>query len=193
MTVWTIQPRSALDQINSRGAFRCDPNKSYNISKPDTLKYAYEWLMGQMEEKIGAAPAEVKYPIWAWHTWNFERKCPDPDSAAFLKRDTEKVLLTLDIPENELVLSDYDAWQGVMLDSYVPNVRTEEEYTQIDEWLDGLSEDRLREEIHRSWENIFLIDRVESEFLVRGRYIQATFWEIRKEYVREARTLPPNM
>lgn len=193
MIVWTMQPASALDQIRKTGVFRCSPELSYNLSKADSLKPAYAWLMERMREKIGTEPAGVVSPVWAWHTWNFERKSPDPESAAFLRRSEEKVLLTLDIPENEAVLTDFDAWQGVMMNTYVSNASSESEYYALETLLDSLSGDALHDAIRESWTNVFLTDRMETEYLIRGRYVQATFWEIKDSYIREKKLLSPNI
>lgn len=192
MEVWTIQPAEALNEIEKYGSYRCDPARSFNLSKSDSLEPAYKWLMGKMREKIGDEPEGVEYPIWAWHTWNFERKAPDPEDPSFLKRETEKVLMTLDIPDDRLVLTDFDAWHGVMMNAYVSAAVTEEEYNAAEEKLENLPEDELADEIARSWDNVFLTDRVETDYLERGRYIQATFWEILPEYVKNVETLPPN-
>lgn len=192
MIVWTVQPRSALDQIAAGGVFRCKPELSYNLSKADSLQGPYSWLMERMREKIGPEPAGVVSPVWAWHTWNFERKCPDTESAAFLKRTEEKVLLTLDIPESDLVLTDFDAWQFVMMNAYVSDAADAASYAALEKRLEGLSGDALREAVLASRENVFLTDPVNNEYLIRGRYIQATFWEVRAGYIRDQKILPPN-
>ena len=145
-----------------------------------------------MREKIGEEPEGVEYPVWAWHTWDFERKAPDPEDPSFLRRDSEKVLLTLDIPEDKIVLTDFDAWHGVMMNTYVSAAATEEEYNAVEEFLEDLDEEELERAIRDSWDNVFLTDRVETECLVRGRYVQGTFWEILPEYVKHAEFLAPN-
>ena len=192
MTVWTTQPRAALTALEETGVFRCEPQKSFNLSKPDSLKKPYRWLTARMQTRIGPPPTGVVYPVWAWHTWEFERRCPDPESAAFLRRTEEKALFTLEIPENELVLTDFDAWQSVMMGSYVSDAATPAAYAALEARLDALSPEETEAEIERSWENVFLTDRVESDVLIRGRYIQATFWELKRAYVRDVRLLPPN-
>lgn len=192
MIVWTMQPATALDTIEKTGSFRCEPRRSYNLSKPDSLKDNYAWLMERMRKKIGPEPEGVVSPVWAWHTWNFERRSPDPESPAFLRHSDEKVLLTLDIPENEVVLTDFDAWQNVMMNTFVPNAATEEEYFALEKKLEAMSDEELTEEIRQSWENVFLVDQVQTEYLIRGRYIQATFWEIKQSYIREVQLIPAN-
>ena len=140
MLLWTVQPESALEEIEQNGVFRCDAAQSFNLTKKDSLKIPYEWMIRQMQKRIGHAPAGVSYPVWAWHTWEFERQCPDTDSAAFLKRTEDKVLFTLDIPKNAVLLSDFDAWQFVLNDSYVSSASTEEEWNAQDTWLDSLED-----------------------------------------------------
>lgn len=192
MILWTTQPVSALEQIDATGVFRCDPSRSFNLTKPDSLRKPYQWLMERMRERISEPPKGVVSPIWAWHTWDYERRCPEPDSPAFLLRTEEKALLTLDVPESELVLTDFDAWQGVMMGGYVSGARTAEECDREADWLDGLHGALLEDAIRRSWDNVFLIDTIRESSIVRGRYVQATFWEIREEYVSETLLLPPN-
>lgn len=192
MIVWTMQPLAAIDQIRETGVFRCEPQRSWNLTKADSLKDIYGWLTERMQQKIGHEPEGVVSPVWAWHTWNFERKSPDPESAAFLRRDTPRVLMTLDIPEQSLVLTDFDAWQNVMMHMIVPNAVNEKEFQALTDRLETLTGAALEAEIRQSWENVFLIDRVDNEYLTRGRYIQATFWEIRADYIRDIRELPPN-
>ena len=192
MIVWTTQPASALEQLEASGVYRCDPGKSFNLTKPDSLKKPYRWLTERMRGKLGAPPEGVTSPIWAWHTWDFERRCPDPDSPAFLLRSEEKALFTLDIPESELVLTDFDAWQGVMMGAYVSGARTQAECDAEAERLDELEGEALDEAARASWDNVFLTDPIRDGALVRGRYVQATFWEIKTGYIREVRRLPKN-
>ena len=45
MTVWTIQPAEALKEIEELGNYRCVSERSFNLSKLDSLKPAYKWLI----------------------------------------------------------------------------------------------------------------------------------------------------
>ena len=189
MIIWTTQPLNALTQLDTTGFYRCSREKSWNLTKENDLRPAYQWLAQKMTEKIGPPPEGVEYPVWAWHTWAFERRAPDTESAAFLRRTEDKVLLMLDIQPERLLLTDFDAWQLVMLNSYVPDVRTDEEYSVLEERLQSLSDQALREETEHSWDRVFLTDRVDTPELTRGKFIQATFWEIRKADVISAQPL----
>ena len=190
MLLWTVQPQSAWTDIRKTGVFRCQREKSFNLTKPDSLEKPYRWLMDRMREKIGPAPAGVDYPVWAWHTWEFERRAPDPNSAAFVKRTEAKVLLRLAVPAFQAVLTDFDAWQLLLQNAYVADAKTEEEYIRLEAWMEGLAPETLARETEASWDRVFLIDPVDSEWLTRGKYVQATFWEIRREYVKKAEELP---
>lgn len=193
MQLWTVQPLSALRDLEETGVFRCDRDKSFNLTKADSLEKPYQWLIAQMKERIGLPSAGVCYPIWAWHTWEFQRRMPDPDSAAFLRRTEDKVLLTLDIPDHQVTLTDFDAWQLVLQGGYVADARTAEEFDALEEWLENLPAEELTAAVHDSWQHVFLVDRIDNALMTRGKYIQATFWEIRKEYVRANRLLPPTV
>ena len=34
----------------------------------------YNWMVAQMEDRIGKRPEGVTYPIWAWHTYSWKHK-----------------------------------------------------------------------------------------------------------------------
>lgn len=190
MLLWTMQPISALEDLERTGVFRCEKDKSFNLSKRNSLDAPYHWLMERMADRIGPPPAGVTYPIWAWHTWDFQRKAPDPNSPAFLRMEgVRKGLFTLEVPEDQVTLTDFDAWQQVLIGGYVPGTADPAEQERIAGKLDELEGDALEEALRASWPNVFLIDRVESEYLTRGKYIQATFWELRREYVKEVQEI----
>lgn len=172
MRVWTIQPLSALEDIKISGSFRCDPEKSWNITKENNLKVYYQWLNQQMTKTIGPAPAGVTYPVWSWYRWEGENVKPDADSGAFLKRTEDKVLFELEMPTDRVFLSDFDLWQFVLADGYVPSEEDDED--TIDR-LDALSPEEYEKEKIKSWSNVIIDEETQVNFA------QATFWEIRRE------------
>ena len=189
MQLWTVQPLTALDELKTQGVYRCQKEKSFNLSKRGSLDQPYQWLMARMREKIGGPPEGVSYPVWAWHTWEFLHQAPDPNSAAFLRRTEDKAMMTLDVPQDQAVLTDFDAWQLVLQHMYVADAREAAELDRLEQQLETLDENQLEKAIRDSWEHVFLIDRVDTDVLTRGKYIQATFWEIRPEYIRDIRVL----
>ena len=188
--LWTVQPVSALQELEKDGVYRCDRARSWNLTKKGSLESSYRWLTEQMIRRIGYPPTGVEYPVWAWHTWEYERKAPEADSAAFLERTEDKVALTLDLPEDRVVQTDFDAWQHVLAGTYVAHGVTEGELCEEEQMLDELDEEELEKAVKESWENVFLINPVNTETAQRGRYIQATFWEIRKEDIVQSTILP---
>ncbi len=189
MKLWTVQPKSALEQISQNKTYRCDEQLSYNLSKKNSLKKQYTWLIHKMEERIGKRPEGVEYPIWAWHTWEFERTCPNTESASFLKRNEDKVLLTLNVPDDQVVLTDFDAWQLVMSGSYLTNEIDEEKLDELETKLSELDENALLKEIEKSWDLVFDTTKIDHPLLQRGKFIQATFWEIREDMIESIEIL----
>ena len=57
MKVWTIQPKEVLDEINNKGVYVCDPDKS-EISDGmvlDYFKFGYDWIVSEMDKRIQEA------------------------------------------------------------------------------------------------------------------------------------------
>ena len=63
----------------------------------------------QMKKRIGNPPAGVDLPVWAWYQWEGKRNRPDMRQHG---RSSDKgvsiVLLTIDVPEEHVLLSDFD-------------------------------------------------------------------------------------
>ncbi len=192
MKLWTLQPLTILNEIAATGTYRYKKELSYNLTKQNALTNEYQWLMEEMEQRIGHKPEGVEYPIWAWHTWKGKQQSPDTNSAAFLQRNEDKVLLTLEIPEKEVVLTDFDAWQYVLNGGYVPSHEDIEQFEEIQNHIDSLDENELNRFIQSSWKNVFQTTRIDTAEYQRGYFIQATFWEIKKDYILSTQVIPKN-
>lgn len=183
MKVWTIQPVDVFNLIEEKGVYRCDGELSPHL-KDKPFQEAYEWLVEKMSEKIGPAPNGVKFPVWAWHTRNAKRKKPDLRESGYTKRGEEMVCIELEIPDEEVVLSDFDNWHSVLNKYYCDESNNEEEWDEIQNWLDGLSNEERDQKVKSSWDQIFDIKYRKDEWRSNGIFIQATFWELKKEYIR---------
>jgi hypothetical protein len=53
----------------------------------------------------------------------------------------------------------------------------------LETYLDTLNEKQWVETIEASWNLVFLTDPVCTPEYHRGKYVQATFWELKKEYI----------
>ena len=170
MILWTIQNGIAYEKMKKTGVLRAD--ESY-ISD-DTFKSSYLWMANQMKMRIGNAPEGVTFPVWAWYQWEGKRKRPDMRiyGRSWSKKGTPIVLLTIDVPEQCALLSDFDYWHCVLNDGEIIFPYDESiVYTE--------------EEKQKSWENIFNIncsfDGEAHQYLTT----QATLWEIKKDWVKK--------
>ena len=87
--------------------------------------------------------------------------------------DGEYVFLTLEIPDDKVLLSEHTLWECALNNIYIPSGMKDED-----------SEDMGEKE--KSWEIMFDLDRRSrfSPMMRRNKLIQATFWELRPEWVK---------
>lgn len=170
MRLWSIQNAAVCEQLERRSVIRADGRRVWKDFRP-----AYQWLIGQMKQKIGLPPKGVTYPMWSWYELNGRRKRPDMRvyTRGFCKQTgTPLVLITFEAPDDQVVLSDFNTWHFVLNDCYMF-------------WEEN--PDYSEEEKENSWENIF--DLTESYWKPEDREqkltIQATTWEIRKEWIKK--------
>lgn len=183
MILWTIQPEAVYEDILRSGFYHCDFNKSF-LSE---WKRQYDWLVEQMKKRIGPPPEGVFYPVWAWHTWERKRKKPD------LRRERwgngwkgeRFVCLEIDIPEKDVLLSDFDSWSIILLNGLLAD--TEEEDQKLETFYESLPPDEQRIMQDKNWEDAFDLRYVKTAWMQRGCSIQATFWELRKDQITEVR------
>lgn len=181
MKLWTVQPVKVYESILENGYFICDEKYI-----GEYWKERYNWLVEKMKEKIGTPPKKIKYPIWAWYKYNGKNHKPDLRVSALGNRGDKMVCIELDIPDNEVVLSDFDAWHSVLNDWYYNvNCISEEIWDNDHEWLDSLTPEEKQKAIEKSWNDIFDISEYESDWCRRGKWVQATFWVLKKEYIKK--------
>lgn len=171
MILWTIQPRKAYEEFLKNGVLRGNPE----YIDEEFFKESYEWMIEQMKKRVGNPPDGVTIPVWAWYQWEGKRKRPDMRShgRCGAKKGTPIVLLTMDVPDDCVLLSDFDYWHIVLNDGELI-FPYDEEAVYSDE------------EKRASWEKIFDIscsfDGEEHKHLST----QATMWEIKAEWVLKA-------
>ena len=183
MKLWTIQPAEIMNEIEEKGYFICIPEKAENLQY-DSFKRAYEWLLKEMSVRVSEKPTDVSFPIWAWHTRDWKRKKPDLRCSAYDKKGTKCVCLELEVPDNEVLLSDFDHWHYVLNNMYLDNSTNEEEWEKEQDWFDTLSPEEKEKTRENSWLKIFNIEPIDTDWVCSGRFIQATFWKLKKEYIK---------
>lgn len=181
MILWTIQPLEVYKQIQEIGVYHCDFEKSFLNDCRDQ----YDWLVRQMKRRIGDPPEGVSYPVWAWYMWEGVRKKPD------LRRERwgngwkgeRFACMEIDVPEDKVVLSDFDSWSIILLHGLLSD--SEEENTRLEDEHNSLPEEEKKAFRDRNWERAFELSYVDNDWIHRGNSIQATFWELRKEDIRK--------
>lgn len=168
MILWTIQTPEVYTQILNEGVYICEKEKA-PLLEDEEFQKAYEWLTEKMEQKIGHSDA--KYPVWAWYIADGKHKKPDLRFSGYGERGQELVCLEIEIPDEKVVLSDFDLWHFVLGDMYLFD--EDEEFEDL--------EDLPEEKKEASWDKVF----VSKDSIAENTYIQATFWELRKEDVRK--------
>lgn len=199
MRLYSIQPLLVYEHLCAGKTWTADPFREGTEQDPfDSFQQAYAWLGARMREQ-GRTPANpaTQYPVWAWYQWNGQKK-PRPDLRSKSLRDWARegtqVMLTLDVPDDRVTLSDYDAWHWVLNYWYLA---PEEEADHFDACCQkqGLSyyrnkplpDDVLHHALVSSWEGVFDLERASKALITDSAdaVVQATFWEIHPADVRE--------
>ena len=191
MKVWTVQLLFVYEQLKEGKSFRADFQKS-PFEDMEEFHNAYRWMTEQMKKRIGPPPVGVEYPIWAWHTRGWKHKKPDLRSSDMRHFTKPHVCIELEIPDEEILLSDFDAWHFVLNDFCYSQCHSLEEYEQLEKQYESLSDAEKKKARMESWNKIFDVTPYENEWNRNGEYIQATFWEIKPEYVVDVRDLRVN-
>ena len=154
MRLWTIQPQEMYESLQQNGIVHCDPSRSSGLTEMN-FQSAYDWMCEQMRQKIGPPPEQVTYPIWAWHTLDWKHQKPDLRRTEFCWQPEHSVCLELEIPEEQVLLSDEERWHFVLNNWYLTNATNEADYNQAEAWFDGLSPEEQQNVRQQSWQHIF--------------------------------------
>ena len=186
MRLWTIQPESLYNDLVAKKVIHCEPSKSELITEWGFDK-PYKWLVEQMKTRIGQPPIGVEYPIWAWHTFDWKNKKPDLRNGVFRGYEGPQVCIELEIPDEKVLLSDESAWHIVLNNGFFGDATNDEEFDKEYEWFDNLPIEEQERIKVKSWEKVFNVTPFKSDWETRGRYVQATFWELRLSEVISVR------
>lgn len=163
MILWTIQEEEVYETIMQTGVYRCDFSKSYM----QDWKLQYDWIVSQMIDRIGNKPIGVDYPVWAWYQKKGKRKEPDLRWERWHCgwKGERFVCLEIEIPDRDVLLSDFNAWSGILNDGLLSD--TEEEDEEL-ERKNRLSEQERHKMKLKNWEGIFDITPFENDWTIRG-------------------------
>lgn len=181
MRLWTVQPIEVYDNILKYGEYKCAPAKAELLSYKE-FKKAYKWLSEKMNEKK-LAPTNVFYPVWAWHTRDWKHKKPDLRNIGLGIKREKSVCLEIEIPDDEVFLTDFDAWHFILNDTFVPKSENEKDWEIEWDLYDKMNPEEKEKYKLNSWNEVFNISPFENDWMTRGKYIQATFWKLKKENI----------
>ena len=174
MKLWSIQPKSVMDIVMETGKFRCNPDKS-SFSDDDFFKKAYGWIANEMHKRISGYE-DVLFPVWAWHTTNGIHSIPNLNVQGLGETGKEYVCIEIEVPDSEVILSDFDKWNLVLMDTWIDDSKTDMAWEINHAWFDSLSDGEQERIKKESWQKIF--NTSGSDF------VQATFFELSKEMIR---------
>ncbi|MCR4868321.1 MAG: DUF3841 domain-containing protein [Lachnospiraceae bacterium] len=144
------------------------------------------WMTVKMDEHGIRRINKAKYPVWAWHTRKWKHNRPDLRLGGYGKRGDRLSCIEFEIPESEVLLSDFDAWHFVLNNLWLDGSVTEAE-RKNEIYFDSLTKEEQERAKADSWNRIFDISPYENDWIVRGCYIQAVFWKLRPDMVTECR------
>lgn len=124
--------------------------------------------------------------MWAYKRWQGEREKPDLRAIRWNwggKRHNKFYRLEIEIPDDMVLLSDYESWIVILNEGLLAD--TEDEYDELDKIYASLSLKEQKKMRSENWEKFFDITPFKNEYTGRGETVQATFWELHGEQIRK--------
>lgn len=188
MKLWTFQLPGTAETVKTTGTYRCDAEQDTTCASIEAYD-AYDFMVESMEKKGIKKPDGVKYPVWAWYRIDGKNARPNCRSNEYRQYQATE-LLELEVPDEQVLLSDFDGWHDVLNRCYHDGSKTEQEYDEAWSWYESLQAEEQERVKRESWNGIFDIDPIiETEWCHRGLYVQAVFWEIKPEYIKKVTRL----
>lgn len=185
-----------LDAINSEGFAFCD-KESWLCSE---FRYAYDWMAQQTRLHLGNPPLpQIKYPLWCWVQYNCHksRKPKFTPSVDIGGKHKPEIFIEFEIPEDLLLQSNFLLWAAQGLNGWpIGDCKLLEK--EIEAFGDIPFNDfpyELKQRISDTWKCIFNLNYRHRKYHTLSRRntpIQATFWLLRKEWIKDIRTYIPH-
>ncbi|MFD0986249.1 DUF3841 domain-containing protein [Methyloligella solikamskensis] len=191
MRLWTIQTKAAWDYLQKHGVLRASRKH-----QSEDWPLAYKWMTDQLSKRVGPPPSNGMIPLWGWYQCRGQsRKRPDLRFWRFRTNPPGKyTLIECDLPDEHVVLSDYDAWHIILNEGFV-SVTDDDD----DEYYAGCRQyeltptPELAEELNRtlygSWERVIDMEALTEPgyYAMDRKSIQACFWEIKQDQIKSAK------
>ncbi|PZD95905.1 hypothetical protein DNH61_10710 [Paenibacillus sambharensis] len=138
MKLWTIQSFHAWEEALASGYLVGNVNFVW-----EEFLQPYHWMMEQMKNRLPNYRDE--YPVWLWP----DR--PDLRHSGHMSKGKKAVLLEVNLNEENVLFSDFQAWHIVLANHYL--ALTEEEDLLFESGCGNMS-------IEESWQRIFNYDEI---------------------------------
>lgn len=182
--LWTIMQEKAFRSLEANETLRCGPDHlDLEYYNPGTI----EWIIGQMNKRIGPAPHGVAGPIWAYKQWaGSSNMKPDLRSIRhYWAPSGPHYRVEYELSEDKMLLSDMDIWACILNGAYSAETKEESDDFDLRLKASGHKEnwpypEPFLKEVTDSWELAFRLDIIHEDYYTTiGRQtIQATVWEI---------------
>ncbi|MGG0664937.1 DUF3841 domain-containing protein [Viridibacillus arvi] len=140
MIVYTVHPESIYKMMREQGYYEGSRTHSDHA---DWFERQYNWMVAQMKKRLPNYEGD-EYPVWVW------KRHPDRNGPANLRRGTRGVILKLEIPDEDILWSDFESWHFPLNEG--PCTSSEEEWKEAENWS--------TKEIEKSWEMIFDFEKL---------------------------------
>ncbi len=173
MILWTIQTEAAVMHLECTGVLRGDGRRIWREHRR-----AYQWMIGQMKERLKPPLTGSHYPVWAWKIFSAHAPRPDLRFSAHLPAGTRGARIEFEVSEQRVLLSDFERWHFVLSAQFLADDEPE------DQAVDHLPLSVGR--VEASWARIFELERGDPAYhgTLSDRQVQATLWHVKQSEVR---------
>ena len=170
MRLITYQNKEAIDILLNTGELKITKSEDmktyhhFDNFGVSSFKEVYEYITHSMKKLINSDDLDndIISPIWGWFKY--------PDIQELNNDNPDMYRIELEIENDKVLLSDFDYYENIAiagLDFFNLSKRKKDEIYALG-----------REEIYRYYDKM-----ISKYHLSRAKYIQGTFWKLKKEYV----------
>ncbi len=182
LRAWTRQVSQVWDEIQETGRYLVleEYVRAKNLEISDYYIELYRWFTEQARSRVDM-PAEARFPVWLALT-EAQKLGPAPGTVQFM----------LEIPEEHVLVVDYDKWGYRVNHWYIPTDAADEAAFNNELERFGIGNEALlitgeqgnfypalKRKIQSSWQRVFEAPNPNMDMNV------GTVWEIRREWVKD--------
>ncbi len=178
MRIFTFQTQEVYDTLISQGVVLVDPKKSQFLSDPDWASFIppYDWMREQMRQRL--PDYQGGYPWWG---------LAEPTAEELHCWFGYGHMLELDVPDELVLISHYDAWYCV-LNHWNCALTTEEDDAFEAKW-GARNTDESRAAVQKTWQRILDYPTLSKTTIWGESYRQACFEKLRLQDLRSVRVI----